>query len=397
MRIIFKFFSSLKLTVWLLAFSIALVFFGTLDQVHWGIHETQRRYFESFYVFWQYPLEWTFGSELRWFHIPLLGGYTLGILLLVNLCCAHFRYFRASWKRIGIAVTHLGVVLLLVSGFLVSALQREGQMWIDEGGRSNYSTDFMDNELVIIDRSNPDYDTVTSIPDSVLDDEGTITLTDLGLTIKVEQFMPNSNLGTRMQNPNGPEPMANRGVAQRMGMFAVEKPVTYQENEVNTATAIVELVGADGSMGTWLVSNLMDDERFPPQTFDYHGKAYELALRFKRYYKPFWLELKDFSFDRYPGTELARNYSSLIDIVNPAEDEQRQVLIYMNHPLRYGGLTFYQSSFGNDETTTILQVVRNPSWLMPYLAVALVGIGMTIQFMMHLAGFATRRNGKAAA
>jgi hypothetical protein len=36
----------------------------------------------------------------------------------------------------------------------------------------------------------------------------------------------------------------------------------------------------------------------------------------------------------------------------------------MNNPLRYAGLTYYQASF-DGEHTTILEVVRNPSWLVP--------------------------------
>jgi len=37
-----------------------------------------------------------------------------------------------------------------------------------------------------------------------------------------------------------------------------------------------------------------------------------------------------------------------------------------------------------------LQVVHNPSWLTPYLACALVGGGLVVQFMIHLVGFATK-------
>ncbi|MEM9226643.1 MAG: cytochrome c biogenesis protein ResB [Verrucomicrobiota bacterium] len=391
MNSIFKFFSSLKLTVWLLSLSIVLVFFGTLDQVHWGIHETQRRYFESFIVFWQYPLEWPGGIQLRWIHLPLPGGFTLGVLLLINLGCAHFRYFKATWKRTGIAITHLGVVLLLISGFLVSFLQQESQMAIDEGSSSNYSRDFRDNELVIINRADPEFDEVTAIPQSVLEREGSVELADLGLTVNVIDFMPNAVLGNRAQNPNAPPPRADSGAAGRMGLFAQERPVIYSEDEVNTATAIVELVGPEGRLGSWLVSNLMDEGRFPPQTFELGGQSYELFLRFKRTYLPFALELVDFTHDKYPGTEIPRNFSSDVRILTPGDPEQRPALIYMNHPLRHGGYTFYQASFGNNETTTILQVVRNPSWQLPYLAVLLVGLGMTIQFLMHLVNFATKR------
>ena len=40
-------FTSLKLTIVCLAAGMALIFAGTLAQVHLGIHEAQQRYFQS--------------------------------------------------------------------------------------------------------------------------------------------------------------------------------------------------------------------------------------------------------------------------------------------------------------------------------------------------------------
>ena len=73
--------------------------------------------------------------------------------------------------------------------------------------------------------------------------------------------------------------------------------------------------------------------------------------------------------------------------------EDREVVISMNQPLRYNGETYYQASFdaNNDQLAnkvTILQVVRNPSWLAPYFACAIMSLGMTVQFLTHLIGFA---------
>src|SRR5258708_4338367 len=76
---------------------------------------------------------------------------------------------------------------------------------------------------------------------------------------------------------------------------------------------------------------------------------------------------------------------------DPSRHEDRETLIYMNHPLRYQGLTFYQSGFDNNDTTTILQVVQNPSWLIPYVSCSLIALGMVIQFGMHLTSFVRRR------
>jgi hypothetical protein len=65
----------------------------------------------------------------------------------------------------------------------------------------------------------------------------------------------------------------------------------------------------------------------------------------------------------------------------------------MNSPLRYQGLTYYQyqmAASGPVKSST-LQVVRNPSWLTPYLACLLVGAGLTWQFLSHLVGFLKQR------
>ena len=64
--------------------------------------------------------------------------------------------------------------------------------------------------------------------------------------------------------------------------------------------------------------------------------------------------------------------------------------IYMNHPLRYSGETFFQSSFLPGDRGTILQVVKNPGWLMPYVSCGLVSIGMLIQFGLGIFSFLGR-------
>ncbi len=63
----------------------------------------------------------------------------------------------------------------------------------------------------------------------------------------------------------------------------------------------------------------------------------------------------------------------------------------MNNPLRHAGLTFYQAGFDNDDHTTILQVVRNPSWVLPYVSCVMMGLGLLIQFGIHLTGFVRKR------
>jgi hypothetical protein len=63
----------------------------------------------------------------------------------------------------------------------------------------------------------------------------------------------------------------------------------------------------------------------------------------------------------------------------------------MNNPLRYRGETFYQASFEPGDRGTILQVVRNPASLAPYIACSLVALGLVVQFAIHLFGFAKKQ------
>lgn len=395
MNPLLKFFSSIRLTVVLLAFSMMVVFFGTLDQVHYGIHEVQHRYFQSLYAVWQYPLQWPWGGNLQWLKVIMPGGYLLGSLLIVNLVAAHFRYFRPSWSKAGIAILHTGVVILIISGFVSSALQKEGLMSIDVGQRANYSINTHSNELVIIDRSHPEYDYVVSFPEKLLANGQPLTHAETPFTVEVLAYHPNAPIGLAEKNPGSRPVAADQGVAARMPLAVFPQPLDRTVNGINTATALVRLSAGGESLGTWLVSNIMD-ENFPPQQFSHDGRTYEIAMRFTRSYVPYWIELLEFRHDRYPGTDIPRNFSSQVRIINPQTGEDRNALIYMNHPLRYQGLTFYQASFENQDRTSILQVVRNPGWLLPYLAVLLVGLGMTIHFTLHLFRFVTRRKQSTA-
>ena len=94
---------SLRLTVFLLGFSVILVFFGTLDQVRIGIREAQVLYFESLIAVWHYPEMWPMGHILKWIPVPMPGGYVLGPLLAINLVAGHARYWRPRWGVVGIS------------------------------------------------------------------------------------------------------------------------------------------------------------------------------------------------------------------------------------------------------------------------------------------------------
>ena len=149
-------FTSLRLTVVLLALALGLVFIGTLAQVKLGLYVVQEQFFNSYFIWWK-PQN---GS----FKLPVWpGGYLLGGLLLVNLIAAHIKRFELSKKKIGIFLAHFGLILLLVGQLFTQLFQVESYMRIEEGESKNYSESGRAAELVVIDKSaDSSLDTVTS-------------------------------------------------------------------------------------------------------------------------------------------------------------------------------------------------------------------------------------------
>src|SRR6058998_1197944 len=371
--------TSLKLTIVCLAAGMALIFAGTLAQVHLGIHEAQQRYFQSMFVWWP--------PEGRGFKIPIFpGGHLIGAVLLVNLIAAHVKRFRWNWRKLGIHLTHAGLIIMLAGGLFTDVFAVESHMRLANGDTKNFSEDMRDTELAVIDRSSDDLDQVTAIPESVLRHNRVIDHSSLPFRIVVRNFYQNSRLKMLSQAGEGAQPIANQGPG---AMIAVEPaPRATGVDERDVTSAAIEILPKDGgSLGTWLVSDALG----APQTFSCGGRTWMLTLRPSRYYKPYSVTLQKFTHEKYAGTEIPKNFSSRVTLIDPERSVNRDVLIYMNHPLRYRGETFYQAGFDKNDQATILQVVHNPTFIAPYLACIVVALGLLTQFGSHLIGFSRRR------
>ena len=372
-------FTSLKLTIVCLAAGMALIFAGTLAQVHLGIHEAQQRYFQSWLVWWP--------AEGHGFRIPIFpGGHLIGAVLLVNLIAAHVKRFRWTWRKLGIHLTHAGLIIMLAGGLFTDLFAVESHMRLERGDTKNYSEDQRHMELAVIDTTGNDLDQVTAIPGSVLTKNRTIDHWSLPFRIVVRHYYQNSQLKMVSNAGSGARPIVNQGPG---AMIAVEPipPATAQDERDVPAAAIEILPKAGGSLGTWLVSDALG----APQGFSCDGRTWKIAMRTARYYKPYSVTLQKFTHERYAGTDIPKKFASKVTLIDPERSVNRDVLIYMNHPLRYRGETFYQAGFQQDDRATILQVVHNPSFLAPYVACVIVAAGLLVQFGIHLVGFARKR------
>jgi hypothetical protein len=374
--------TSLKLTIACLATLMVLVVANTLAQVNLGTFGATERYMRAWFVTWDVP-----GTAL---HLPIFpGGALVGTVLMVNLIAAQGRRLELSWKKAGLWITHAGLILLFVGEFVSGALQVETQLAVEEGQTVDFVEAPRELELAVVDVTDPAHDDVWSVPEGRLARGGTIELPGGAVQVRVVRYFRNASLSMRTSaDPPGP---ATAGIGPQVAVR--ELPPVTRDDLQDRGAAFVEPLAGGKSLGTFLVSNALA----APQTFEHEGRSYQVLMRNRREYLAYTMTLKDFRHDLYPGTNIPKNFSSLVHLVNPSTGENRDVLIYMNQPLRYDGKAFYQSSFGKNDTLSILQVVENPGWLLPYVSTALVTVGLLVHFAITLRRSQRRRQGAPVA
>jgi len=359
------FFSSLSLTITCLALLMVLVVACTLAQVRLGTFGAVNLYMRS----------WFYWMDLGSFRIPIFpAGASVGLVLLVNLVAVQIKRLQFSWAKSGLWIVHAGLILLFVGEFVTAGYQTDAQLAIEQGETKSFIDVPREMELALVDASDPSFDDVYGIPERTLARGGTVAIPGTPLSVRIAEYHRNARI---VRIPGVPSPV-NQGAAA--GYVLQSLPPVTTDEAVDNSAAVVEVKAQGQSLGTWMASNAIGEA----QPFQAAGKAWTLALRPRRVYLPYTLTLKKFSHDVYPGTDIPKNFSSLVRLANPKTGEDRDVLIYMNQPLRYDGKAFYQASFGKGDTLSILQVVANPGWLIPYISTVLVTIGLLVHFAISL-------------
>src|ERR1700730_11253101 len=196
--------TSLKLTIVCLVAAMVLIFAGTIAQVHLGIWEAQQRYFQSFFVSWP--------PEGRGFRLPVFPGvHLIGAVLLINLIAAHSRRFHWAWRKLGIHLTHAGLIIMLAGGLFTDLFAVESHMRLSGGDTRNYSEHPRLMELAIIDTTDPEFDQVSAIPEAVLRRSRTIEHGSLPFQIIVRNFFQNSRLHLLGEAGSAARPIAIQG------------------------------------------------------------------------------------------------------------------------------------------------------------------------------------------
>lgn len=107
---------------------------------------------------------------------------------------------------------------------------------------------------------------------------------------------------------------------------------------------------------------------------------------------PVTVKLLDFRKIDYPGTDMAAGFESDVELTDLKRGIILMRKIHMNHPLRYQGYSFFQSSFIAGQTeTTVLSVRNDPGTPVVYAGFIIVILGVVSLFLLRSERFRNAR------
>lgn len=365
-----RLFGSLELSCTLLVLLGVLTWLGTLAQVEHGLYEAQKTYFESYVL-----IHWL-GS----FPLPLPGANLLLSLLFANLFVGGVLRLRRSWSTAGVLVTHLGIALLLVAGFVKLHLSEDGHLTLFEGQQASHFQSYHRWELVVTERR-PDGERLEHVVpqerflDATPARPARLDSPALPFSLQVEHVLPNA----RPRLVAGTQPAAGAEGLPAVGGVSMEPLARDSASERNAAAVFARVLSGANALGSWSWGRELQ-----PSAFDVDGRAFTLGLRRERYPMPFSVALDDFEKQDHPRLDMPRSFASEVRIRDASGE--RPVRISMNQPLRAGGLVLYQASWGPAGAApgaplfSTLAVVRNPADQLPLVGCLVIALGLGFHF-----------------
>ncbi len=406
--------SSQKLAVVLLLILGLLTWLGTLAQIDNGLWKTQREYFESWGLIAELPLSWWGGAfpstESQWvIKIPLPGAYPVMLLLFINLMVGGLMRLKWKLRNAGVLITHLGIGLLLIAGFVKLEYSYSGALALYESPasgdvvptrvyESSTFVSFHDYELALIKDTGDAFEERV-VPEakllSAMTDVVTLTGEGLPFELQIHHYMENCR-----PLPKGPMVRATAPVLDPGdgGPGILLSPLKLQpEREHNIAGCYVRVLvaGQQHAEGIVFGAEMRPRElRRYPFTFQVGDDRYAVDLRKVVFDLPFSMRLDRFVKRDHPGTMTPADFRSFVSVVDG--DQKIESQIYMNTPLRKDGFVVYQTSWGpqiNGQPNggppwySVFEVAANPSDQWPMYSCWVIGVGILLHMLMKLSRF----------
>ncbi|MCF6310820.1 MAG: cytochrome c biogenesis protein ResB [Verrucomicrobiales bacterium] len=381
-----KFTSSFGLACVVLFLFFILTLLGTLEQVEHGLYETQKRYFDSLFVWY----------EVAGMDLPLIPGVRLLMwVLFFNILSAAILKMRKGWKGAGLLIAHGGILLLLVGGAIGLQFKHYGAMMIWEGDKASEFESYTEWQLDImpVDEEGKVSEALV-IPAKQIDriasgQTRVFTAEELPFDFVVHGREVNS-----MPIPAG-APMAASAAGKEIDGYKLMSMKPAKQAEQNLPGMYVSFPESGKDAGE--VEAILWGGDVAPYTLKRDGKRWAVKLVKEKWKVPFEIKLRDFHFEYFPGTQRARVYRS--DVTKLENGTERDVRISMNQPLRHKGYTFFQSSFGpagsddkgDQRMYTVFAVMQNPADHWPLASLIVSGVGLLIHFLIQLGTYLKRQ------
>ncbi len=390
--------ASMKLTVVILLFFGLLTFVGTLAQKTLGLFLVQRDYFESFLVrhdtgieLHGLGLEYLEGLKLR---IPLPGGYLLMLLLFANLMVGGVARLKWRWRNFGILVTHLGMALLLVAGFVKLHYSYAGHVALYEGAQTSTMVSFHDFELALLRQDGTDLVERTMPADELARAaDGAVTIDDskLPFVLVIDHWYENCAPEQKGPMFDAPTPVVTDPSGAAVYLRPRELAKEREQNQAGCYASVKDrATGQESRAVLWGADMRPFEERRAPFTFQSGGQTWGLDLRRVTWDLPFAVRLEKFQKTDHPGTMTPADFRSTVSVLD--DNSEQRVEIYMNHPLRREGHVLFQTSWGpNPESGmrgppfySVFEVASNPSDDWPKWASYVILFGLVFHFVQKL-------------
>lgn len=350
--------ASIRITVVCLAFLFILTLWGTVAQVKEGLYLSQQKFFFS----------WGF---LGFGFLPFPGAKLVLWIFFINLVCVSITRFVYKWSHIGIVIIHIGLLTYFVSAFVTFYETKESNVTLLEGEGTNVSLSYHDWELGVWKDTEQSKKKVYAYDTAHIHDLSSLEFDSLGFSVIVQKYLKNA------QALQGKE-MGMEVAQNASGITAIEPAAFNKEPEKNFPGGIFEIVSEGLKQKIILYG-----KEIKPTRVKIGDDVYNFQLQRKRFELPFMITLKKFDMEKHPGTEIAKSYQSLVEIEH--KKVNREVLIYMNHPLTHKDFTLYQASYSIDQEDrfrSTLAVVQNAGRILPYVSSLVTFLGLALHFLM---------------
>ncbi len=351
------------ITLGALLILFALIFFGTLYQADHGLFEAQLKYFG-------------YGLVLIGGFFPLPAASL--VLWVLSLQLAVTMAVVIPWKlsKLGLWIVHIGIMTLLVGGFLTQIMAVESQLTLAEGETGHFTTAYHEYELAFWEAKG-DSNLVIAYDDVFLKPGRSLEILPYHARIKINAYYQNCDAFTTMAT-GGPKYINPSDI----GMLEQRKPEKeVTQNAPGLTMTLTEKDKPDRDI-------LLYGQELQPLILTLNGKKVFVMLRLKHYPLTFSLKLTDFVKNVHPGTDVPSSFESYADL--NADGGSRPIKVWMNNPLRHDGYTFFQASYaqpqGAAEKSTFA-VVTNPGRVLPYVSSLVVFGGLLLHFLIKLIPF----------